>query len=82
MIQPVFCHAADAGVVVGGLVVRQTVLQTQDRVQKHAVSANIQTAEVSSEEKSTRKTLLYNRWRCTVNHTKQWRLKLELLYLY
>lgn len=30
LIQLVFCHAADAGVVVGGLVVRQTVLQTQE----------------------------------------------------
>lgn len=31
LIQLVFCHPAGAGVVVGGLVVRQTVLQTQDR---------------------------------------------------
>lgn len=30
-IQLVFCHATDAGVVVGGPVVRQTVLQTWDQ---------------------------------------------------
>lgn len=39
LIQLVFCHPADAGVVVGGLVVRQTVLQTQDSgVQSRCVS--------------------------------------------
>lgn len=48
----VFCHAADAGVVVGGPVVRQTVLQTQDQHRKPTVSANVQTVEVSLKETS------------------------------
>lgn len=52
MIQLVFCHAADAGVVVGGLVVRQTVLQIQDQHRKSTVSANVRAAEVSSKETS------------------------------
>lgn len=53
LIQLVFCHPADAGVVVGGPVVRRwTILQTQTRC-RPAVSADIQAAEMSSEEKST-----------------------------
>lgn len=50
LIQLVFCHAADAGVVVGGPAVRQTILQTQDQHRKPTVSANVQAVEVSLKE--------------------------------
>lgn len=48
-----FCHAADAGVVVGGLVVRQAVLQKQEQHGKPAVSANVQAAEESTWKTAT-----------------------------
>lgn len=44
-IQLVFCHPADAGVVVGGLVVRQNVLRNTGQRYKPAVSANAQPAK-------------------------------------
>lgn len=45
LIRLVFCHAADAGVVVGGPVVRQTGLQTQDQHRKPTVSAEVSLKE-------------------------------------
>lgn len=64
LIQLVFCHPADAGVVVGGLVVRQNVLRNTGQRYKPAVSANAQPAKGKA---NLGKKNVNNRWRCTVD---------------